>query len=186
MEIFFDEPDRQPDERKRRKTQKTIEEILNGPEEQDASRPPQPPSVFGTHEPAPDEPTTNSTAFGRILNETAGGVAKKIRRHGPLGLTPEQMDTLRRRGVFNDESDVPLSSDIVDRLLHEQRELNEAIIPPAAVLLDGGQLAIEAAMRGIHDGGSQALQELGFSRSGSDLFMRDFLGFIEQHLRRFR
>lgn len=186
MEIFFDESDQQPDKNKRRRTRKSIDEILNGPEEQDASRPPQPTSVFGTHEPAPDEPTTGSTAFGRILNETAGGVAKKIRRHGPLGLTQEQMETLRRRDVFNDGSDVPLSSGIVDRLLHEQRELNEAIIPPTAVLLDGGQLAIEAAMHGIHDGGSQALQELGVSPSSADRFMRSVLAVIESRMHKRR
>ena len=182
MEVFFDEPD----QRTRRRTHKSIEELLNGPEEQDASRPPQPTAVFGTHEPPPEVPTTASTAFGRILNEGAGGFAKTIRRHGPLGLTPEQMEMLRRRAIFNDASDIPASSDVVDWLLHESRELNEAVIPRAAILMDGTQLALEAAMHGIHAGGSQALEEAGLSFLNPDLLVRDGLGFIEQYLRRFR
>ncbi len=186
MERFVDKPDQNSDAGAPRRTRKSIEEILNGPDEQDASRPHRSTSVFGTHEPAPSEPTTSSTALGRILNETAGGVAKKIRRHGPLGLTPQQMEALRRRGVFNSEPDVSTSSDIFERLLHESRELNEVVIPRAATLMDGGQLAAEAAMHGIHDGGSQALQELGVSPSTADQIMRELLGMVESRMHRRR
>ncbi len=94
MEIFFDEPDQQPDDRTRRRTRKSIEEILAGPQEEGSSSPPQPTSVFGTHEPAPEEPTTASTVLGRVLNEMAGGAMKKVRRREPIGLTPEQVADL--------------------------------------------------------------------------------------------
>ncbi len=64
--------------------------------------------------------------------------------------------------------------------------LNEAIIPPAKTLFDVGKLAIEASLEGARRGGAQALKEAGLSFLHPDLFMRDGLGFLEQHLRRFK
>ena len=143
---------------------------------------------FGEPEESPVHNGTPAgpTALDRILNAFAEGANKRIRRSGPIGLTPEDVADLRRRGIFNSKRGDPRLPHAVNQMLVGSRMLNEAIIPPAATLFDVGQLAIEAGLHGARDGGSQALKEAGLSFLNPDLLVRDGLGFIEQYLRRFR